>query len=438
MLGAMLLGRYVRAVLVMRLLYSLVLYLAVPVLLLRLLWRARRAPAYARRWGERFGWVAPLATDKTVIWLHTVSVGEFLGALPLIRALMQDPERLLLITTTTPTGSERVRQTLGRQVVHVYAPYDLPGSVERFLQRVQPRVLLIMETELWPNTLAACARWEIPTLLINGRLSERSARGYARVGALTRPMLQALTEAGLQSRADAERFQTLGLRPEATHITGNIKFDLSLEQALRDKAARLRQAWSRDGKRPIWIAASTHKGEDELILSAYVQARVQLDVNPLLVLVPRHPERFEVVAQLCRDRELTLVRRSEGASPEESVQVLLGDTMGELLLLLGTGDVVFVGGSLMPRGGHNLIEPAVWGLPLLSGPSLYNFAEVSRLLREAGALTLVDSQTALAEAWVTLTKARALRKRQGQASLAVTQQNTGAMEKTLAMIDRYT
>ena len=433
----MLLGRYVRAVLVMRLLYSLVLYLAVPVLLLRLLWRARRAPAYARRWGERFGWVAPLATDKTVIWLHTVSVGEFLGALPLIRALMQDPDRLLVITTTTPTGSERVRQTLGRQVVHVYAPYDLPGSVERFLRRIQPRLLLVMETELWPNTLAACARQEIPTLLINGRLSERSARGYARAGALTRAMLQALTEAGLQSRAEAERFQMLGLRPEATHITGNIKFDLSLDRALRDKAAQLREIWSQGGARPIWIAASTHKGEEELVLNAYCRARTQLDDNPLLILVPRHPERFEPVARLCRRRGLSLAKRSRGEAPEHSVQVLLGDTMGELLLLLGTGDLAFVGGSLIRGGGHNLIEPAAWGLPVLSGPSLFNFAEVSRLLREAGALTLVDSDRALAEAWLTLMGDKPLRERQGQASLGVAHQNAGAMEKTLALIERY-
>lgn len=421
----------------MRLLYSLVLYLAVPILLLRLLWRARRAPAYARRWGERFGWVPPLDTDRTVIWLHTVSVGEFLGALPLIRALMQDPERLLVITTTTPTGSERVRQTLGQEVVHVYAPYDLPGSVERFLRRIQPRLLLIMETELWPNTLAACARWEIPTLLINGRLSERSARGYARVGAVTRPMLQTLTEAGLQSRADAERFQFLGLRPEATHITGNIKFDLALDQALRDAAAQLRQSWSLAGKRPIWVVASTHKGEDELILDAYLQARARLDENPLLLLVPRHPERFEAVAQLCLNRGLVLARRSGGEAPDESVQVLLGDTMGELLLLLGTGDLAFVGGSLVPRGGHNLIEPAAWGLPVLTGPSLFNFAEVSRLLSEAGALTLVDSELALAEAWCALTQDKALRERQGRAGLAVAQDNTGALEKTLELIKRY-
>jgi len=433
----MLLGRYGRADSVMRLIYSLVLYLAVPVLLLRLLWRARRAPAYARRWGERFGWAAPLNTDKTVIWLHTVSVGEFLGALPLIRALMQDPERLLVITTTTPTGSERVRQTLGQEVVHVYAPYDLPGSVERFLRRIQPRLLLIMETELWPNTLAACARWEIPTLLINGRLSERSARGYARAGALTRSMLQTLTEAGVQSRADAERFQSLGLRPEATHITGNIKFDLALDPALRDAAAQLRQSWSLAGRRPIWVVASTHKGEDELILDAYLQARSRLDENPLLLLVPRHPERFEAVSQLCLNRGLVLAKRSGGEAPDESVQVLLGDTMGELLLLLGTGDLVFVGGSLVPSGGHNLIEPAAWGLPVLTGPSLFNFAEVSRLLREAGALTLVDSEQALTEAWCSLTQDKALREHQGRAGLAVAQDNTGALKKTLNLIERY-
>lgn len=421
----------------MRLFYTLFFYLCVPLILLRLLWRARLAPAYARRWSERFGGFAPLATEKTLVWLHTVSVGEFLGALPLIRALLQDDDLQLVITTTTPTGSERVQQTLGDQVFHVYAPYDLPLCLNRFLRRSQPRLLLIMETELWPNTIAACARREIPVLLINGRLSERSARGYRRVEALTRPMLKRLTEAGIQNRADAERFQDLGLRPEATHITGNIKFDLTLDEGLRGQAAGLRRDWVGDTDRPVWIAASTHRGEDEIVLEAFARVRERATNNPLLVLVPRHPERFGSVYELCRERGFASARRSERGVLDESVQVLVGDTMGELLLMFGASDLAFVGGSLVPNGGHNLVEPAAWGLPLLSGPSQFNFAEVSKLLSEAGALRLVDGGEALAESALELLEDEAQRRQWGEAARHVSEGNRGALEKTLELIRRY-
>ncbi|MDQ2076480.1 lipid IV(A) 3-deoxy-D-manno-octulosonic acid transferase [Marinimicrobium sp. ABcell2] len=421
----------------MRLVYSLILYLATPLVLVRLLWRALRAPDYADRWGERFGWVPNLKTDKTVIWLHTVSVGEFLGALPLVRALLQEPDVQLVITTTTPTGSERVRATLGDRVRHVYAPYDLPDCVARFLKRTQPRVLLIMETELWPNTIAACAKREIPVVLINGRLSAKSARGYQRFAGLTRPMLQRLTAAGVQGQADAERFQALGLSPEACQLTGNIKFDLTLDEGVRERAAQLREEWTGGGQRPVWIAASTHQGEDEPILEAYVQLSRLVDANPLLVLVPRHPERFDSVTALCRRRDLATVRRSLQEPVDDDIQVLVGDTMGELLLFFGASDIAFVGGSLIPNGGHNLVEPAAWGLPLLSGPSQFNFAEISRLLIEAGALTLAETPEQLAKQLAALIQDPELRRKRGEAALAVTEGNRGALEKTLELVKRY-
>jgi 3-deoxy-D-manno-octulosonic-acid transferase len=421
----------------MRFVYSLILYLATPLVLVRLLWRALRAPDYADRWGERFGWVPSLETEKTVIWLHTVSVGEFLGALPLVRGLLQNPDLQLVITTTTPTGSERVRAALGDRVCHVYAPYDLPDCVARFLKRTQPRLLLIMETELWPNTIAACARREIPVVLINGRLSAKSARGYQRFSGLTRPMLKRLTAAGVQGQADAERFQALGLPAETCHITGNIKFDLTLDDATRTRAAQLRAEWTGGGRRPVWVAASTHQGEDEPILEACEQLAREVDANPLLVLVPRHPERFDAVASMCRRRNLAAARRSLHEPVGDDVQVVVGDTMGELLLFFGASDIAFVGGSFIPNGGHNLVEPAAWGLPLLSGPSQFNFAEISRLLIEAGALSLVETPDQLAQQLSLLIQDPDLRRRRGEAALAVTEGNRGALEKTLALVERY-
>lgn len=421
----------------MRWLYSLLWYLLMPMLLLRLLWLARRNPAWRRRWRERLGAVGPVGTDQTLLWLHTASVGEVLAAQPLIRALEQEPDVALLVTTTTPTGSERVVSLFGDRVHHTYAPIDLPGAVNRFLQAVQPRMLLMMETELWPNLIAACHRREIPTLLVNGRLSERSARGYGRFSALTRPMLRQLTEAGIQNRADAERFQQLGLRPEATHITGNIKFDLTLDDSVRQQAAALRQQWRPEPGRPIWIAASTHRGEDEVILDAFAQVRAQMATNPLLVLVPRHPERFDSVVELSRERGFEVARRSEDSAVGAEVSVLVGDVMGELLAMYGASDLAFVGGSLIPNGGHNLVEAAAWGLPLLSGPSQFNFAEVSKLLSDAGALKTVGNAGELAQAVIELLDLDELRSARGHAAREVAEANRGALEKTLSLVRRY-
>ena len=423
----------------MRWIYTLIFYLAIPVILLRLLWRAWRAPAYARRWRERFGFIPELETEKKVIWFHTVSVGEFLAALPLIRILQQQPHVQLVITTTTPTGSERVRAALGDSVYHVYAPYDLPDCVSRFLGRVQPQLLLIMETELWPNTIAACAAREIPVLLINGRLSARSARGYARFGAMTTQMLQQLSCAAIQHADDAARFQALGLPAAATKVTGNVKFDLTLGDDVQAQARILKHQWTQGGQRLVWIAASTHQGEDEQILNAFAQVRAsatEAAKTLLLVLVPRHPERFDRVGNLCIARGYRIERRSQKVIAADT-DILLGDTMGELLLLLGASDLAFVGGSLVPTGGHNFMEPAAWQLPLLSGTQVFNFAEASRLLEEAGALRLVENAEALAQEVQLLIGDEQERQKRGQAALSVANANRGAMAKTLAVIEQY-
>lgn len=423
----------------MRVIYTSIFYLFLPFILLRLLWRSVATPAYAQRWAERFGFFPALATHKKVVWLHTVSVGEFLAALPLIRHLQADESVQLVITTTTPTGSERVQATLSDSVFHVYAPYDLPDVVARFLKRVRPSLYLVMETELWPNTLAACARRNIPTLLVNGRLSEKSARGYARFDTLTNPMLRNLSRAAIQNSTDAARFVALGLSDDKAIVTGNIKFDLSLNDDLRMQAATLKTQLSNNDQRLVLIAASTHQGEDEIILDAFAQVRAssfESAQTAVLVLVPRHPERFERVAQLCVSRGFNTVRRSEH-SWNNANDILLGNTMGELMLMFGASDIAFVGGSLVPNGGHNFIEPAAWGLPLVSGEHLFNFAEVARLLMDAGALRTVNSAQSLADELTRLLGDEPSRRQSGTAALQVALDNRGALDKTLLVIAEY-
>lgn len=420
----------------MRFLYTIVFYCLLPFILLRLVWRSFAAPAYARRWAERFGFFPALITSKKVVWLHTVSVGEFLAALPMIRRLMADGTLHLVITTTTPTGSERVKATLGDTVFHVYAPYDVPDALARFFKRINPAVYLVMETELWPNTLAACSRRNIPAILVNGRLSAKSARGYARFSALTRPMLNNLQLALIQNHVDAARFLQLGLSESKLRVTGNIKFDLSLTDDLRVRAAELKKQFINHGDKIIWIAASTHQGEDEIILDAFAEVRKKAHEDAaslMLILVPRHPERFEKVGQLCDVRGFKTMRRSHGELAAD-MDILLGDTMGELMLLFGASDIAFVGGSLVPNGGHNFIEPAAWGLPLLSGEHLFNFAEVSGLLKAASALDIAHNADELKNNLDNLLSDPELRKQKGENALRVAIENRGALDKTLELI----
>lgn len=421
----------------MRWLYTCFFYLLLPLILLRLLWRARKAPAYARRWAERFGVFPRPELKREVIWLHSVSVGETIAAAPLVRALMSRyPEASIVVTTTTPTGSEQVRKLFGDSVFHVYAPYDLPGSLARFFRRVNPSCLIIMETELWPNTIAFCNKRGIPTILANGRLSRRSASGYRRVAALMKPAFAGLTAAAIQHRNDARRMEALGLPKARSHVTGNIKFDLSIPEPLRAQAAELRQSLAAAGACPVWIAASTHRGEDEIILRAFHAARQHLP-SLFLILVPRHPERFDEVARLCEEQRFTLARRSQNEPVTADTQILLGDTMGELLLLFGAADVAFVGGSLVPVGGHNLMEPAAWALPIITGPHLFNFSEASRLLINVQALQVVEDDEEMAQVIMTWGEDVELCAGKGQRALAVAEANRGALDKLLKVIADY-
>ncbi|MBJ9974837.1 lipid IV(A) 3-deoxy-D-manno-octulosonic acid transferase [Pseudomonas sp. S75] len=418
-----------------RTLYTLLFHLGLPLIALRLFLRGRKAPAYRQRIAERLAFGLP-PMRQGGLWVHAVSVGESIAAAPLVRALLQAyPDLPITLTCMTPTGSERIRALFADEprVQHCYLPYDLPWAAGRFLDHVRPRLGIIMETELWPNHIHQCARRGIPVALANARLSARSARGYARFARLTRPMLEAMSLIAVQTETEAERFRSLGARPTCVQVTGSIKFDLKIDSALLPHARQLRQQWGACG-RPVWIAASTHEGEDGLILEAH-QRLLQVHGDALLILVPRHPERFEAVHTLCCERFAT-VRRSTGAAVQGATQVLLGDTMGELLFLYALADIAFIGGSLVPTGGHNPLEPAALGLPLIMGPHVFNFLEISALLREAGALQQVDDAEGLAGAVRRLVELPQDGRRMGEAGRAVMQANQGALGRLLEALAR--
>ncbi|MCB1736064.1 MAG: lipid IV(A) 3-deoxy-D-manno-octulosonic acid transferase [Gammaproteobacteria bacterium] len=417
----------------MRKLYTAVLYAALPLVLLRLIWRGVKARSYLYRWGERFGRFTSPALPARPIWVHAVSVGESVAAAPLIEGLLQQyPGVPVVVTTTTPTGSERIQALFGDRVFHVYAPYDLPFAVNGFLGRTHPRLLLLMETEIWPNLIAACHTRRISVVLANARMSERSAKGYRRLGELTGRTLREIDLIAAQTEADRQRFIGLGADRHRVEVTGSIKFDTRIPASLREQGEVLRRYLGTG--RPVWIAASTHDGEDELVLDAFDQVRARIP-DSLLVLVPRHPERFQRVAGLCRRRDLVTVLRSEGAPVEPDCAVYLGDTMGELTLLYAAADLAFVGGSLVPTGGHNVLEPAALGLPVLVGPHTFNFAEiVSMLLVHDAAREITDSDQ-LAERVIELLQDANLRHVLGENGRELIERNRGALERLKERIE---
>lgn len=413
-----------------RTLYTLLFHLGLPLVALRLFLRGRKAPAYRERIGERFALGLPPLRPGG-IWVHAVSVGESIAAAPMIRALLERyPQLPITVTCMTPTGSERIKAMFAGEprIQHCYLPYDLPWAAGRFLDRARPKLAVIMETELWPNHIHQCSKRGIPVALANARLSERSARGYARFAGLTRPMLAQMSLIAVQTEAEAQRFRDLGARPECVEVTGSIKFDLKIDEQLLPRARALREQWGA-AQRPVWIAASTHDGEDALVLAAHKQL-LEMHGDALLILVPRHPERFDAVHALCREQFAT-VRRSSGAVVEAQTRVLLGDTMGELLFLYALADIAFVGGSLVPRGGHNPLEPAALALPVIMGPHVFNFLEISGMLKAAGALQEVDDAEGLAMAVRRLIELPRDARRMGEAGVAVMRANQGALQRLL-------
>jgi 3-deoxy-D-manno-octulosonic-acid transferase len=362
-------------------------------------------------------------------------VGEAQAAVPLVRALRERyPQIPVVMTTMTPTGAERVRQALGGAVTQAYVPYDLPGAVTRFLRRVRPCMAILVETELWPNLVHFASRRGVPVVVVNARLSARSAARYAWGGSLVRSMLGEISAVACQTKPDAERFVALGADPARTHVTGNVKFDLKLSASLREQAAAVRRDWG--VSRPVWIAASTHEGEEEQILDAFRLVREE-SADCLLVLVPRHPERFARVAALCRRRGHPLVLRSERRPCTAQTEVFVGDSMGELPLFYAAADVAFVGGSLVDVGGHNVVEPAALGIPVLFGPHTFNFESICALLLEADAGKVVQDSAALAEAVTRYLGDADLRHTTGERARSLVDVNRGALDAVLQVLARY-
>ena len=416
-----------------RQLYSAIHYLALPYIFLRLAWRGHRDPGYWERWGERFGRIPPLSGDQQTLWVHAVSVGEVQAAVPLVRALLAGGRDLrIVVTTTTPTGHERVQQALGNSVLHRYAPYDLPGAVRRFLERVRPQLVIIMETELWPNILHQCSRRRIPVLLANARLSEQSAASYRRVATTAGKMLASIGCIAAQTRQDAARLISLGARADRVRVTGNTKFDVRLPASLSEEAQVLRRCFGVD--RGVWIAASTHDGEEQQVLQAFEQVRKAMP-DSLLVLVPRHPARAASVAALVRKFGHVTAMRSESPVSCADASVFIGDTMGELPLFYAASDVAFVGGSLVREGGHNMLEPAALGIPVVFGPYVHDVAEISERLLEVAAGRRVNDKDELATAVVEYMHDANLRHVAGQRGREFVKENRGALDLVMELVD---
>lgn len=414
-------------------LYSSLLRVGLPLAFGRLLWRSRRQPAYRQRWGERLGFGT--GGRQGAVWLHAVSVGEVNAALPLIEALqLAHPALPLLVTTTTPTGSQYLQSRLGGRVEHCYLPYDLPGAVRRFLDARRPCLGVILETELWPNLYAAASSAGVPLILANARLSPRSAGAYARWPRLVRETLERLAAVAAQTAADGERLVALGLPRERLTVTGNLKFDAAPTDPARGLALRERLGIAR----PVWLAASTHAGEEAATLQAHRELRATFP-DAVLILAPRHPQRFTEVAALCRDEGWDVAQRS--ADTGAACAVYIADTLGELPSLMAAADAVFVGGSLGTSpsafGGHNLIEPAACAKPSLFGPHMRNFVELREQVLAAGAGLQVTDAADLGDQLGTLLTHDARRVDMGNAGRAMVARHRGATARTLALIERY-
>lgn len=417
----------------MRLLYLAAVYLAAPVISAMLAWRGLRDRSYWRNFGERLGLGSPMSTAP--IWVHAVSVGEVQAAATLVTTLRaRYPQTPVLVTTLTPTGAARARASFRDAAEVRYLPFDLPGSVRRFLDRARPRLAVIVETELWPNLYRECRRRRIPLIIASARLSRRSTHRYRRLGALFRETVAGGVVVAAQAEGDAERFRMLGAAAERTYVTGNLKFDFTLPAGLSPRGSELRRQYAPG--RAVWVAGSTHGGvEEEAVLEA--QRRVgAAHPGTLLVLAPRHPNRFGEVAGWLERQGVAYRRRSDSSSDAaaDGPRVLLLDTLGELLDFYAAADVAFVGGSLAPIGGHNLLEPAALGLPVLTGPNNSNGEEVARLLLDCGAAEIVRNGTELGSRVADLLSDQALRAEMGQRGRAAIERNRGALDKLMCLI----
>ncbi|MEZ8141243.1 3-deoxy-D-manno-octulosonic acid transferase [Enterovibrio norvegicus FF-454] len=415
----------------MRLLYTLLLFIAAPFLLLGLYRAKDGKPRVGKRWVEHFG-RTPALVGQRPIWIHAVSVGEVIAAKPIILALRKTyPDASILVTTTTTTGAA-IASKLGEGIEHRYMPIDFGFAVSGFLKRMNPKIMLIMETELWPNTLTAVKQAGIPIIVMNARLSEKSMRGYQRVQPLFNLLSNNIDHILCQFKDDADRFIQLGVNSQHVSVSGSVKFDLPEFDESNHAVVALKQALK---QRPVWVAASTHPGEDEILLDAH-QALLAKQPDALLVLVPRHPERFGDVAALIEQKGFSLSRRSQSQPINDNTQVYLGDTMGEMMTLLATSTVTFMAGSLMGEklGGHNLLEPASLGKPQITGPSYFNFQVIGDQLIEAGACEVQEAPSDIANALLGFMNNPEKCQQAGEAALNVVERNRGAVAKTLEAI----
>lgn len=413
--------------------YTALLYLLLPLTPLKLLWRARKQPEYLAHWQERYGFYKT-SCSKPVIWLHAVSVGETRAAEPLVKALLQQyPDHQILLTHTTPTGRATSEQLFGNQVVRVYLPYDLPFAVKRFLRHFHPTIGVIMETELWFNLIAQCQQRKIPLLLMNARLSEKSAQGYRKLGKVAQQGLRGLTAIAAQTAQDAVRLQNLGANNVS--IVGNIKFDVAPHADATAKGEMLRNLLG--NQRPVFLAASTRDGEEALILDAVAKANIS---NLLTIIVPRHPQRFDAVAELLDKTTSGFIRRSSlnnGAVVNPQIAFVLGDSMGEMFSYYASCDVAFIGGSLLPLGGQNLIEACSVGRPVLIGPHTFNFEQATETAISAGAAQRVQNSSDLAMQLQHLFANAEKRAAMAAAGLRFSEESRGATERTLSLLKQY-
>lgn len=416
-----------------RFIYSVIFYLALPVILIRLLIRSFKVPAYRKRIGERFALQAMpqvFDRDKLTLWIHAVSVGETAASAPLVAELQRRyPEAQIVVTTMTPTGSDRVRLLFGESVMHAYVPYDLPGACNRFLDKYQPSLLILMETELWPNLIHSCHQSGVKLLLANGRLSEKSATGYGRFPTFTRSLLEKIDKIAAQAVPDAQRFIELGVSTEQIEVTGSLKF-------LVDVTGKEKQAYFsaiESSQRPVLVAASTREGEEEKVLSAFKKCLVEFP-SLLLILIPRHPERFNGVSKLSESGGFRSVKRSIGGVVEPDVQVVIGDSMGEMLDYYNVATISFVGGSLVDTGCQNVLEPAALGVPILVGPSQYNFATICKQLEQAGSLKTVMNEMELADSLCSLLADERARQKMGERGKKLVRENQNALPALMKLV----
>ena len=407
-----------------------------PFTLLKLLWRPRNQPEYLQHWGERYGFYR-IKNQRPVIWLHCVSVGETRAASPLVQALCHHyPKHQILLTHTTPTGRATSEQLFGNSIIRVYLPYDVPFAVNRFLKHFKPTIGVLVETELWFNLIACCKQQKIPLLLVNGRLSQQSAIGYRKLGSVAKIGLQSLNAIAAQTESDAARFANLGAG-NIISVIGNLKFDVMPPDNAINLGQQLRNTIG--AHRPIFLAASTRDGEDELILEAVAQAKVP---NLLTVIVPRHPQRFDEVATLLKNKQLKFIRRSDLTAKDldcvsDKISYILGDSMGEMFNYYAACDVAFIGGSLLPLGGQNLIEASAMGKPVLVGPYTFNFEQATELAISAGAAIRVQDSRDLARALNLLFADQTLQQRMGSAALRFSEYSRGATLRTMVLIAAY-